>query len=190
MAFNGAGVFVRLYNWVADRDASVNINATRMDAEMDGMATGLSNCITKDGQTVVTANLPMSGFKHTGVADGSARNHYSSIGQVQDGSIIWGGVAGGTADAITISLSPPISAYADGQRFVFVANDDNTTSVTLAVNGLSPISLVRPDLTDMQAGEILGGQVVEVVYYNSVFIRVLSSSVNSETAIIAAQVFS
>jgi hypothetical protein len=69
MAFNGAGVFVRLYNWVTDRNNSVKIQATRMDAEMDGFATGLSNCITKDGQTTITANIPFNNQKLTGLGD-------------------------------------------------------------------------------------------------------------------------
>lgn len=72
MAFNGSGVFVRLYNWVADRNAAIKIRADRMDAEMDGMATGLSNCITKDGQTTVTANIPFNNKRLTGVADATA----------------------------------------------------------------------------------------------------------------------
>ena len=75
MAFNGLGTFARLYSWVTDLSNSININATRMDAEMDGFATGLSNCITKDGQTTITANLPMAGFRHTGVGTAIARNH-------------------------------------------------------------------------------------------------------------------
>lgn len=53
MAFNGSGVFVRLYNWVTDKTNLVNITASRMDAEMDGMASGLSNCVTRDGQGVM-----------------------------------------------------------------------------------------------------------------------------------------
>lgn len=69
MAFNGSGVFSRLYNWVTDRDNDVPITASRMDAEMDGMATGLSTCITKDGQTTITANIPFSGNKITGLGD-------------------------------------------------------------------------------------------------------------------------
>lgn len=60
MAFNGSGIFERLYNFVNDRDASVPIEAPRMDAELDGIATGLSNCITKDGQTTATAVVPFS----------------------------------------------------------------------------------------------------------------------------------
>ena len=60
MAFNGSGIFVRLYNFVNDRDASIPIDSTRMDAELDGMATALSNCVTADGQTTTTAVVPFA----------------------------------------------------------------------------------------------------------------------------------
>ena len=72
MPFSGAGVFNRLYNWVSDRNAAIKIRADRMDAEMDGFATGLSNCITKDGQTTVTQDIPFNNKRLTGVADATA----------------------------------------------------------------------------------------------------------------------
>lgn len=76
MAFNGSGIFSRLYDWTADRDAGVKIRADRMDEEIDGIATALSNVICKDGQSTPTANIPLGGFKLTGLgtptADGDA----------------------------------------------------------------------------------------------------------------------
>lgn len=69
MAFNGSGLFQRLYNWVTDRDAAIKIRADRMDAEMDGFATGLSTCVTKDGQTTTTARVPFA--QGVGLGDGS-----------------------------------------------------------------------------------------------------------------------
>lgn len=50
-----------------------------MDTDTDDIATGLSTCITKDGQTVITANIPMAGFKLTGLALGSAANDSASV---------------------------------------------------------------------------------------------------------------
>lgn len=72
MAYNGSGVFQRLYNFVTDRNNGIKIRADRMDAELDGIATGLSNAIAKDGQTTVTANIPFNDKRLTGLGDASA----------------------------------------------------------------------------------------------------------------------
>lgn len=73
MPFNGNGVFVRLYNWTVDASNSLTnyIRADKMDAEMNGFATGLSNCVTRDGEAPPLANLPMGGYKFTGLGQGS-----------------------------------------------------------------------------------------------------------------------
>ena len=71
MSFSG-GVFSRLYNFVNDRDAGIKVVASRMDAEMDGIATGLSTAILKDGTQIVTANIPMATYKFTGLGAGTA----------------------------------------------------------------------------------------------------------------------
>ena len=72
MAFDGTGTFNRIHNWVTDLANSVAVTASRMDAEQNGFATGLSNCITKDGQTNPSANLAMNSKKHTGLAAGAS----------------------------------------------------------------------------------------------------------------------
>jgi len=76
MAFNGSGVFTRLYNWANDAAASIKIRADRFDAEMDGFATGLSTCMTKDGQQLPTAAQNFNGQNLTNVgAFGSTGNN-------------------------------------------------------------------------------------------------------------------
>lgn len=72
MAYNGSGSFIRLYNWVTDRSNGVKIRADRSDAELDGIAAGLSNAICKDGQTTITADIPFNNHKLTGLGDASA----------------------------------------------------------------------------------------------------------------------
>lgn len=69
MAYNGAGIFSRLYSWVTDRNNAVKIEAERMDDEFDGIADALSLCLLKDGQQTPTAHIPMGGFKLTGLGD-------------------------------------------------------------------------------------------------------------------------
>lgn len=69
MAYNGSGSFIRLYNWVTDRTNGIKIRADRFDAELDGIASGLSNAICKDGQTTITGDIPLNNHKLTGVGD-------------------------------------------------------------------------------------------------------------------------
>lgn len=72
MAFNGSGTFARLYSWTTEQLAGNPISSTKMDAEDAGFAAGLSNCITKDGQTTITNDIPMAGFKITGLGTPTA----------------------------------------------------------------------------------------------------------------------
>lgn len=72
MAFNGTGTFNRVYDWTDEAAAGNLISSTKFDQEMDGMAVGLSTCITKDGQTTITAHIPFASFKITGLGDPTA----------------------------------------------------------------------------------------------------------------------
>ncbi len=81
MPYNGAGVFERLYSWVQDLANGIRIRADRMDAEMDGMATALSNVITRDGQTTITTDIPWAGNRITGLGVGTADGDAISMGQ-------------------------------------------------------------------------------------------------------------
>jgi hypothetical protein len=128
MAFNGTGTFVRLYNWVTDKTNSVPITASRTDSEMDGFATGLSNCITKDGQTVLTYNIPMASHKLTELSVGSARTDSISVGQVQDGQFTALGTTGGAADAYTANPSPAITAYTATMEYTAKISATNLTT--------------------------------------------------------------
>lgn len=72
MPFNGSGSFSPPG---ASFPAVSNtlIEAAKFNAVINDIATnGLSNCVTKNGQTTITANLPMAGFKFTGLGAGSA----------------------------------------------------------------------------------------------------------------------
>lgn len=48
------------------------ISSTTFNALTADLATGLSTCLLKDGTQTVTGNIPMSSFKFTGLAAGSA----------------------------------------------------------------------------------------------------------------------
>jgi hypothetical protein len=48
MTWNGSGLYERLYNWVTDRDAATPIDATKMDAEQDGIVGALNDIVQQN----------------------------------------------------------------------------------------------------------------------------------------------
>src|SRR5262245_6894860 len=167
MSWNGAGSFNRIYSWVADKAAGLDISSVRMDADAnDVAANGFGNCLTRDGQGQPTANLPMASFRHTGVGNGVARSDYAALGQQQDATVNWV-AAGGTADAITATYVPAITALADGQLCCFRATAANaTTTPTFAPNGLTARTIKRAGGSNLSAGDIAGNLSECVVRYN------------------------
>jgi len=138
MAFNGSGTFERIYNWVNDKANGIKIVASRMDGEFDGIATGLSNCITKDGQTTITQNIPFNSKKITGLANGTDRTDVINVGQVQDNQFNYLGTTGGSADAYTLTPTPTITAYATTQQFTAKISATNaTTTPYLQISGIA-----------------------------------------------------
>ena len=150
MARNGAGVYTNPYpNFVA----GTVISSTEVDANNGQMATALTLSIAADGQTTVTANLPMATNKFTGLGAGSAATDSANLGQVQAEAFIWCGTMAGSADAGTLSPTPAITAYAAGQRFVWKASTNtNTGAMTVAISGLSTIA-VQSDRAALSAGD-------------------------------------
>lgn len=171
MAWDGNGSFSRTNGdktgataWQQDQSAGVKIRADRHDTHDQDLAGGINNCLTKDGQNTPTADLPMGGRKHTNVSAAAARNQYATLAQVQDGGGQYGGTAGGTADAITISLTPSPGAYAAGQIFSFIANADNTGNVTLNISSIGVKNIKKAGGVGLAAGDIKNGDPVSVIY--------------------------
>lgn len=90
----------------------------------------------------------------------------------QNGTEVYAASATGT-DAYAITLVPAITAYKTGQKFTFLADVLNTDTATLAVNGLSAISIKKVSTTGKVAlatGDILASQLVEVMYDGTDFV--------------------
>lgn len=173
MAFNGNGFFVRLYNWVNDAGAGIDISSTKMDAEENGFATGLSNCICRDGQSTVSADIPWNNNKITGVKDATNPQDAVNLRTLQSNAPVFvssGGVAG-TANAIT--LTGTIAAYAAGQRFSFPASGTNTSgTVTININGLGTKSIKKTiggTIVALAVGDIPGSRIIDIEYDGTQF---------------------
>jgi len=162
MPFNGSGVYSFPSLPGSFNPAISGQQATPADwntLAADITANGLSNVICKDGQTVITANIPLAGFKLTGVGSGTAQTDAVNVSQLQSGAGVYAADTG-AVNVITLAPSPVITAYAVGQLFRFKANHTNTIAgVTAAVSGLTAGSVVWPDGSALIAGDIvIGGQ--------------------------------
>jgi hypothetical protein len=165
MAFDGNGNFNLIYNWETDKANGIKIRADRMDAQESDIATGLSTAICKDGQTTITANLPMANFKHTGVGDATARTQYLSMGQAQDN----GGkyfTATGTIDSYVLTPSPAITARTPGLSFfVRIPTGKTSTSATpvMAISGVFTATICNADGSQLNTGDLAGDGVYQLL---------------------------
>lgn len=161
-----------MHSWVADKNAGIDINSAEMDADTNDIVVGLENCLTLDGQTTPTHNIPMGGFNFTNLGAAATAAGTPTVGQVTNGSLLWGGTSGGSANAQTIAITPAVTALVAGQAFRFFAGFTNTAATTLAVNATAATALLRPGRVPCVGGEILLNGTYTVVYDGTFFVLV------------------
>jgi len=168
--FNGSGVFTPP---AADFPAVPNtlIQSSKFNNVVNDLVNnGLSFTLTKDGQQISTANQPMGAFRHTGVGATNASGQYGRVDEIQDGSFLYGGTAGGTADALTISTVPSFSAYTTGMTLFFKSSaSPNTGAATLQVNGIAGPKAIQNNGSALAAGMIEASKFYSVIYDGTAF---------------------
>jgi len=139
------------------------ITSNWANTTLSDVALALTQSIARDGQTLPTANLPMGGFRHTGVGDPVLRDNYATLGFVQDGShyqlINLGGV-----NAISGTLPGGLSAYSIGMIVQLVPVATTTGPVTLNVNGIGPKDVVSAVGNQLGAGDLIINKAYLLMY--------------------------
>lgn len=82
---------------------------------------------------------------------------------------VWGGTAGGTANALTLTPSPALAAYTAGLTVLFLPASANTGAVTINVSGLGAVALTRLDGGALIGSELVAGEVTEIVHDGTAF---------------------
>lgn len=185
MSRDGSGNYTRVPGSAYTNGTTAD--GSEIDAEINDIATALTQSIAKDGQTVPTNNLPMGGYKHTNVNTASARTEYARASQVQDGTLTHLTSVSGT-DTITASAPIGLSAYATGQKFSFVSNGANTGTVTLNINAIGAKSVTKDGTTALAADDIVSGAVCVVVYDGTQFQLVTTKSVPAASETVSGRV--
>lgn len=180
MARNGSGT----YSLPSGNPVTTGtvISSSTQNNTLSDIATALTQSLAKDGQTTPTANLPMGGFKLTGLASGSARTDSASIANIQDGTGFYCSTVGGTADAITLTPSPALASYSAGQLLSFISSGANTTAVTVNVSGLGVKSVTKNGSTALVAGDIPSSALIHIQYDGTQF-QLVNVNVNPLSSI-------
>ncbi len=161
MSYNGSGTF-QINTAGQPVVAGTVISSTAFNSLTADLANGLSTAITKDGQTTVTNNIPMSGFKITGLGAATVGTDAVRYSQIQSNTDKLVTVSG--TDTLTGSVTPALTAYAAGNLFSFVVANTNTGAVTINIDGVGSKSITRTGSTALVAGDMVAGQVVLIEY--------------------------
>lgn len=147
MSFNGSGVF-NVYTPGTPYVTGTTISSTVANNVNNDFANGLSTCVTKDGQQTITANIPMSGFKFTGLGAGTTAGDSVRYQQVVGTYLP---LAGGT---MTGPLLVPDS------DLEIIGSSDATKIVKFEVDGLTTATtrtMTVPDINGTIAISGIGG---------------------------------
>jgi hypothetical protein len=161
LSYNGSGTF-QINTAGQPVVAGTVISSTAFNSLTADLATGLSTAITKDGQTTVTANIPMSGYKLTGLGAATAAADAVRFSQLQGGTDKLITVTG--TDTLTGTMTPALTAYVAGNQFSFVAANTNTGAVTINIDGVGVKSITKNGTTALVAGNIVANSVVLIEY--------------------------
>ena len=112
MSFNGSGTFV-INSAGQPVVTNTIISSTAFNALTADLATGLSTCLTKDGQSTPTANIKLGGYKLTNVGAPTLSGDALSFGNAATVSTL---TATGASTLAAISVSG-LGTYTNTQTF-------------------------------------------------------------------------
>lgn len=122
-----------------------------------------STFLKRDGTAAMLGTLDMGSHKVSSVLSGTAKTDAPNIGQVQDNSTQYA-VAGGSPNALTLTLAPALTAYVDGQSVVFSAASNNTAATTINVNSVGAKNLLRKDGSSLKVNDLQADFVYTAIY--------------------------
>lgn len=178
--FNGSGtfnVFTPGNPVVTDTVVSSSVhNSTTSD-----IAAGLSQAMTRSGQSPATGNIPLGNNKITGLASGTVATDAANIANLQNQTGMYVATVAGTATAITLAPSPAITAYVVGQLFAFIAASNCAGATTVAVSGLAAKAITKAGAVALSVDDFSSSQLLTIQYDGTRF-QLISALAYSNSA--------
>jgi hypothetical protein len=148
MPWDGSGNFTRTNGdktgaaaWQEDANDSIDVEADRHDTHDQDLADGVAACLTKNSETEPTSFVTW------------IPKNWNA------------GTAGGTANALTLSLTPAPASYNTGMMIVFQANVNTTGAATINLNGLGAKDVKQRTGADTVANSLVGAAHY-IAFYN------------------------
>lgn len=149
-----AGVFSKIYSWATEQ-ASPPIEISKLDTQEADIATGLSNCILRDGTGIPTADISWNSKKITALANATADtdalnrqtadSRYQVISlnsQTSNYTCVLGDIGvlhpsgAGSGDTFTIPANSSV-AYDVGKALTFVNADSNSLTIAITTDTMT-----------------------------------------------------
>lgn len=158
--------------------SGTTISSSAFNGTINDISTALTQSVSADGQTTITANQNMYGYKHTNTAAAVNATDYARLDQVQNGfGKALSAVSG--ADTITAATTPGLTAYQVGGVYQFIPAANNaTTTPTLNISALGARSIVWNDGTALKAGDLVQGSIY-TLYDDGTKFRVLPTGTSN-----------
>ena len=164
MPYSGSGVFSPLITFANDTTAT----AEDQNSQDSDIAGGLTQAMTRAGLAAATANIPMGGFKFTGLGMGSSSGDSVNFGQLSAfaplaGATFTGAVSFGSTISVTGAATFAAAAFSGATTVPTVATNDNydqvrptTANVTAKIACASGEDASRYDrlTTDRYGGDL------------------------------------
>lgn len=116
--------------------ANTLAESSKVNSNFSDIATELTASVSRDGSGSMSGNLNMGSNRITALAAGTARLNAANVAQLQDNGPAYAGSTGGTATAVTATLTPAITAYTSGLTLTAKIATAFGVSPTLNVNSV------------------------------------------------------
>ena len=156
LSFNGSGTFaLPSGNPVVTNTV---ISSTWANTTLSQIATGLSTAICKDGQQTLTANIPFSGYKPTGVGLATSNTDLATYLQILavGGAKVINGIIGLSVSASALTISLKTIAVADPSATAPVYVTVPTVAAGVFDGGWAMRSAVAALSTTISSGSTAG----------------------------------
>lgn len=197
---NGNGVYTLPSNSWNPAVTGTTIESSANNATMNDLASAMTQSVSKDGQTIMTGNLPMGNNKLTGLADGSSATDSMAYGQgakLSGGNIFTGDqtINGSVSLSGSLTVTGPV-IFSSGSISVESLNVSSVASInklnvasvaSLNILNVASVASINALTAVTAAIAVLSVASINAVSYrqNNILLQPIAQVVNFQTGSVA-----